>query len=60
LLYGDFQAGFVIVDQVGSMLEILPGYGANQRPTGQRHAFLTFRTGSAVVVPNAFRVLNKT
>lgn len=57
LLYGDFQAGFVIVDRIGSTLEILPGYGANQRPTAQRHAFLTFRTGSDVVVPQAFRRL---
>lgn len=60
LLYGNFQAGFVIVDRIGSTLEILPGFGANQRPTGQRHAFLTFRTGSKVVVPAAIRVLNKT
>jgi HK97 family phage major capsid protein len=60
LLYGDFFAGFVIADRVGATLEILPGYGANQRPTAQRHAFLTFRTGSKVVVPQAFRLLNKT
>jgi HK97 family phage major capsid protein len=58
LVYGDFQAGFVIVDKIGSTLEILPGFGANNRPTGQRHAFLTFRTGSEVVVPNAFRLLD--
>jgi len=59
LVYGDFQAGFIIADRIGATLEILPAYGATgQRPTGQRHAFLTFRTGSAVVIPNAFRLLN--
>ncbi|TGB12619.1 phage major capsid protein [Streptomyces sp. MZ04] len=57
LLYGDFNQ-FVIVDRIGATVEILPGYGANQRPTAQRHAFLTFRTGSDVVVPQAFRLLD--
>lgn len=57
LLYGDFQQ-FVIVDRIGATLELLPGYGANHRPTAQRHAFLTFRTGSDVVIPEAFRLLN--
>ncbi|MDO0938660.1 phage major capsid protein [Streptomyces sp. DG2A-72] len=57
LLYGNFQQ-FVIVDRIGATLEILPAYGANRRPTAQRHAFLTFRTGSDVVVPQAFRLLN--
>jgi HK97 family phage major capsid protein len=57
LLYGDFR-NFVIVDRIGATLEILPAYGANRRPTAQRHAFLTFRTGSDVVVPQAFRLLN--
>lgn len=59
LAYGDFQQ-FVIVDRLGSMLEILPGYGANQRPSGQRHAFLTFRTGSDLVIPTAVQVIAKT
>ncbi|MFD9906557.1 phage major capsid protein [Streptomyces sp. NPDC059063] len=57
LLYGDFR-NFVIVDRIGSTIEILPGYGANQRPTAQRHAFLTFRSGSDVVVPQGFRLLD--
>jgi HK97 family phage major capsid protein len=59
LAYGDFQQ-FVIVDRVGSTLEILPGYGANQRPTGQRHAFMYFRTGSDLVIPTAIQVIAKT
>lgn len=58
-LYGDFGQGFVIVDRIGSTLELVPHLvGANRRPTGQRGALLWFRTGSDVVVPNAFRLLN--
>ncbi|WP_370329180.1 phage major capsid protein [Mycolicibacterium hippocampi] len=58
LLYGDFQQ-FLIVDRVGSTLELVSHlFGANRRPTGQRGALLWFRTGSDVLVDNAFRVLN--
>lgn len=57
LIYGDFQQ-FVIVDRIGSTLELVPHlFGANGRPTGQRGALLWFRTGSDVVVPEAFRLL---
>jgi len=59
LLYGDFAAGFTIVDRIGSTLELVQNlFGEHGRPTGQRGALLWFRTGSDVVVPNAFRVLN--
>lgn len=58
LLYGDF-AEFVIVDRIGTTVELIPNLmGANGRPTGQRGLLLWFRTGSNVVVPEAFRVLN--
>ena len=58
LLYGDFQQ-FVIVDRIGSTIELVPHlFGANRRPTGQRGALLWFRTGSNVVVPQAFRLLS--
>jgi HK97 family phage major capsid protein len=58
MVYGDFQH-FVIADRIGSRLEVIPHlFGANQRPTGQRGAFLWFRCGSKVAVANAFRVLN--
>lgn len=58
-LYGDFSQGFVIVDRIGSTLELVPHLvGANRRPTGQRGALLWYRVGSDVVVPNAFRLLN--
>ena len=57
-LYGDFQQ-FVIVDRIGSTIELVPHlFGANRRPTGQRGALLWFRTGSNVVVPQAFRLLS--
>jgi HK97 family phage major capsid protein len=59
LLYGDFGQGFVIVDRIGSTLELVPHlFGSNRRPTGQRGALLWFRTGSNVVVANAFRMLS--
>ncbi|MEZ0341531.1 phage major capsid protein [Mycobacterium sp. pV006] len=59
LLYGDFARGMVIVDRVGSTLELVPHlFGANRRPTGQRGALLWFRTGADVVIPNAFRLLS--
>lgn len=59
LLYGDFQSGYVIVDRIGSTLELVPHLvGANRRPTGQRGALLWYRVGADVVVPNAFRLLN--
>lgn len=54
LIYGDFAAGMVVVDRIGSTLELVPHLvGANGRPTGQRGALLWFRTGSDVVNPNA-------
>ncbi|WP_104183592.1 phage major capsid protein [Mycobacterium avium] len=59
LVYGSFADGFVIVDRLGSTLELVPHlFGANRRPTGQRGALLWFRTGSDVVIPNAFRLLS--
>ena len=58
LAYGDFGQ-MVIADRIGSQLEVLPGYGANFRPTGQRHAFLYFRTGSDLVIPTAVQVIAK-
>ena len=58
LLYGDFQQ-FVIVDRLPNYFQLLPGFGANGRPTAQHHGFLIFRAGSDVLVPNALRVLVK-
>jgi HK97 family phage major capsid protein len=58
VLSGDFQQ-FVIVDRVGTTIEFVPQvFGANQRPTGQRGLFMWFRTGSDVLVADAFRLSN--
>lgn len=57
-IYGDWS-NFVIVDRIGTTLELIPNLmGANGRPTGQRGAFLWFRTGSDCLVPQAFRMLD--
>lgn len=59
MAYGDFREAFTIVDRIGTTLEFLPMViGTNRRPTGQRGAFLWFRTGSDVVVPQALRLLD--
>lgn len=60
LLYGDFS-NFVIADRIGSSVEFVQNVvGIDGRPTGQRGVMLWFRTGSDVVVDNAFRLLNVT
>jgi len=60
VVYGDFS-NFVIVDRIGTTLELVPHLvGANRRPTGERGALLWWRTGSDVVVDNAFRMLKVT
>lgn len=59
LVYGDIRRGFYIVDRVGTRIEFIQNVvGANGRPTGQRGAFLYFRTGSEVVLPQALRLLD--
>ncbi len=58
LAYGDFKQ-FLIVDRVGATLERVDHlFGSSQRPNGQRGALLWWRTGSDVLVPNAFRLLD--
>lgn len=58
MIVGDWS-NFVIVDRIGTTLELIPNLvGANRRPTGQRGALLWFRTGSDCVNTAAFRMLN--
>jgi HK97 family phage major capsid protein len=58
LLAGDFRQ-FCIVDRVGTTLVYEPLVkGANRRPTGEAGWFAYKRTGSDVLVPDAFRLLN--
>jgi HK97 family phage major capsid protein len=57
LIIGDFDE-FRIVDRIGMSVELVPHlFGANRRPTGQRGLYAYWRTGSGVLVPNAFRWL---
>jgi HK97 family phage major capsid protein len=58
LLSGDFKQ-FAIVDRIGTSVEMVPNIvGANQRPTGQRGFLMHWRTGSDVLVADAFRLSN--
>ena len=55
----DLRETFVIVDRIGSQIEIIPNLvGSNGRPTGTRGAFLWFRTGSKAVNASAARILD--
>lgn len=51
---------FVVVGKAFSAsVELVPHLlGPNQRPTGQRGAYLFLRTGSDVTTADAFRLLN--
>lgn len=63
-VFGDFS-NFVIADRIGMSVEFIPqlfqqttagsGFG---RPTGQRGWYAYYRTGSAVLNPSAFKLLN--
>jgi HK97 family phage major capsid protein len=57
VLSGSFDQ-YAIVDRVGTTLEVLPGFGANFRPTGQKHFYMHWRTGAGVLVADAFRLSN--
>ncbi|MFD8532079.1 phage major capsid protein [Streptosporangium canum] len=58
LLAGDFTQ-FCIVDRIGTTVEFIPHlFGSNGRPKGQRGWYAYKRTGSDVLVPDAFRLLN--
>jgi HK97 family phage major capsid protein len=58
-VYGSFADAFVIVERLGATTELITNlFGENRRTTGQRGVFLWARTGSALVVPQALRVLS--
>lgn len=60
LIFGDFSAGFLIVDRVGMNMELVPhlfGASQGQYPTGRRGYFAWWRNNSRVVIDNAFRLL---
>lgn len=59
LIFGDFRAGFLIVDRLGMTIELQQHVlGATNRLwTGQRAVNAVWRNNSVVLVDNAFRVL---
>jgi HK97 family phage major capsid protein len=58
VLSGDFQQ-FAIVDRIGTTVELIPHImGANRRPIGARGFYMHWRTGSGVLVADAFRLSN--
>jgi HK97 family phage major capsid protein len=58
IIYGDFLAGYTVVDRIGLMVSNVPHlFGAAFRPTGQSGLYAFWRTGAGVVVPEAFRYL---
>jgi HK97 family phage major capsid protein len=59
VLSGDFKQ-FAIVDRIGTRIEVIPHLFSptNQRPTNQRGFLLHWRTGSDVLIPDAFRLSN--
>ncbi len=59
LLVGDFSQNIIVDAAFSASVEVIPHlFGENQRPTGQRGAYLFLRTGSDVSTVDAFRVLN--
>jgi HK97 family phage major capsid protein len=58
VLSGDFRQ-FAIVDRVGTSIEVVQNLvGTNHRPTGQRGFLMHYRSGSDVLVQDAFRLSN--
>jgi HK97 family phage major capsid protein len=58
LAYGDIASAMTIVDRIVVSLEIVQNlFGSNRLPTGQRGVLGYWRTSSAVIVPEAVRLL---
>jgi HK97 family phage major capsid protein len=58
VLSGDFKQ-FAIVDRLGTSIEFVPHLmGTSGRPTGQRGFVMHWRTGSDVLIADAFRLSN--
>jgi HK97 family phage major capsid protein len=59
VLSGDFNQ-FVIVDRIGTSIETVPILvgPSNRFPTGQRGVLMHWRTGSDVLIADAFRLSN--
>jgi len=59
LYVGDFKQ-FIVLDRIGLTVEYVPTVfsTSNGRPTGERGWYMWWRSGSDVLVNDAFRVLN--
>jgi HK97 family phage major capsid protein len=59
MIAGDFRAAYRIIDRLGMTAELIPHiFGVtNNLPTGERGLYCYWRTGAAVVAPNALRYL---
>ncbi|MEV0431255.1 phage major capsid protein [Micromonospora sp. NPDC050495] len=58
MVYGNLSRAYVVVDRIGSFVEITPRLGANSRPKGERNMTLYRMTGAKVVRPQAARLLD--
>jgi HK97 family phage major capsid protein len=61
IVFGNFN-NYVIADRVGMTVEFIPHlfHTSNNRPSGQRGWFASYRTGADSVNDGAFRMLNVT
>ncbi len=57
LLFGDFRAGFIIVDRVGVSTKTVDAHDTNGRPTGNSILYASWRNTSKLLFANAFRLL---
>ena len=59
LIYGDFS-NYVIADRIGVTVEFIPHlfHTSNNRPSGQRGWFASFRVGADSINDDAFRMLD--
>ena len=62
LLFGDFKAGYTIVDRLGATVEYIPHLfgGTNNYPTGQRGLYFYWRFGAKVTNTTSIALLNVT
>jgi len=62
LIFGDWNAGYTIVDRVGFSVEYIPHlfHTGNNRPSGSRGWYAYWRTGADVTNIGALSVLNVT
>lgn len=59
LIFGDWEAGYRIVDRIGTTVAPFPVLGAaNRLPTGQKGMYVRWRFGGGVLDANALRVLD--